>query len=94
MFHIHTVTGVGDMAEIRVTFAKDILKWERSFNQYPFCTAENMNEAIGTKAEEICLRAPEIYTNFNQSIMWYNKLIDEHPRVHINSSGIFLLLES
>lgn len=92
MFYIHDVIGVGDIYEIGVTFAKDILEWERSFSQYPFCTAENINEVIATEAEETCLWAPEVYTNVNQSIRWYNKLIDEHPRVHINSSGILFTI--
>lgn len=34
------------------------------------------------------LQEAEIYTNFNQGIMWYKKLIIEKPRVHINSPRI------
>lgn len=67
-FHIHNVIGAGDMYEVCVTFASDISAWTRNFNQY-FFTAENMNEIISTNA-------PETYTNFDQGIMWYTKLIE------------------
>lgn len=68
IFYKHNVIGVWDIYEIYVTVAKDILEWERSFNEHQLCTTEDINEVIATKAEEMCLWATEVYTNANQSI--------------------------
>lgn len=51
-----------------------------------------MSEVISIKAEQMCLQAPEIYSKFNQGIMWYNKLTDEHKVVHINSPRILFTI--
>lgn len=81
MFYKHNVLGAGNMYKVCVTFTEDVSAWKRNFNQFPFCTAENMSEVISTKASET-------YTNLNQDIIWYNKLIDENLRVHIKSPRI------
>lgn len=67
MFYTHHVIGVWDIYELYVTVAKDILEWERDFNQNPFCTTGDINEVIAAKAEEMCLWDAEVYANDNQA---------------------------
>ena len=93
MFYTHNVIGVWDIYEIYVTVAKDILEWERGFDQNPFCIPGDINKVIATKAEEMCLWAAEVYTNANQSIMCHDELmsIQEYTQ---RAQGSFLLLRS
>lgn len=46
---------------------------------------------ISIDAEKMGLQALEVGKNFNQHIVWYHKLLDKHPEVHINSLGFLFI---
>lgn len=85
MFYKHNVLGAGNMYKVCVTFTEGVSAWKRNFNQFLSALLKNMSEVISTKA-------PKTYTNFNQGIIWYNKLIDENLRVHIKSLRILFAI--